>query len=99
MEGRGPVSTFSLMVKQVFNFSNGRTVLAGLVEGEMSLIRPGRYGLYRGGELVREVDVEGEMIPKTEGAARNERAVSIVDGLGFASGEPQEQLTLAPLRM
>ena len=56
---------FSLIIKQVFNFSDGRTVLAGPVEGDASLIRPGRYGLYRGDELVREVEVEGEMLPKT----------------------------------
>ena len=91
--------TFSLVVKQVFSFSGGRTVLAGLVEGEASLIRPGRYSLYRGGDLMREVNVEGEMSPKASGATRNERAVSIADGLDLASGTPQENLTLAPLRV
>ena len=89
--------TFSLVVRQVFNFANGRTVLAGAVEGGVPLIRPGRYGLYRDDQLVREVEVEGEMIPKTGSTSREERAVSIAQGVGLASGEPQERLTLAPL--
>ena len=88
---------FSLVIKQVFNFADGRTVLAGPVEGDAPLIRPGRYGLYRGDELVREVEVEGEMLPKTSHTARTDRAVSIAGQLGLASGEPQERLTLASL--
>ena len=85
---------FSLIIKQVFNFSAGRTVLAGPVEGDASLIRPGRYGLYCGDELVREVEVEGEMLPKTSLTARADRAVSVAGQLGLPSGEPQERLTL-----
>ena len=88
---------FSLVVKQIFNFSDGRTILAGPVEGDALLIRPGRYGLYRKNELVREVEVEGEMLPKTGHTACADRAVSIAGQLGLASGEPQEQLTLASL--
>lgn len=89
--------TFSMVVKQVFSFSDGRTVLAGLVEGEVPLIRPGRYGFFRGSELVREVEVEGEMIPKTGSTAATERAIAIAEGLGLASGVPPERLTVAPL--
>ena len=89
--------SFSMVVKQVFNFSDGRTVLAGPVEGEVPMIGPGRYGLFRGNMLVREVEIEGEMIPKADGTVRADRAISVALDLGLASGEPQERLTVAPL--
>ena len=89
--------TSSLMVRQVFNFEDGRTVLAGLVEGDVTPIRPGRYGLHCGHDAVREVVVEGDMIPRTGTTAHNDRAVSIADALGLPSGEPRERLTLTPL--
>ena len=89
--------TFSLVIKQVFNFADGRTVLAGAVEGEMPLIRPGRYGLFRVNKLVREVEVEGEMIPMTGITSRDERAISIAEKVGLPSGEPQDRQTLAPV--
>ncbi len=88
---------FSMAVKQVFNFADGRTVLAGLVEGDAPVIRPGRYGLYQGKMLVREVEVEGEMMPRTTHGVREERAVSIVERIGLPSGEPQDGLMLADL--
>ena len=88
---------FSMVVKQVFNFADGRTVLAGPVEDGGGRIPPGRYGLYQGARLLREVEVEGEMIPKASSPLRAERAVSIVKEIGLPSGEPQEHLVLAPL--
>lgn len=88
---------FSMTVKQVFNFADGRTVLAGLVEGDAPVIRPGRYGLYQGKKLVREVEVEGEMMPRTARGAHEERAVSIAERMDLPSGEPQDSLMLADL--
>jgi len=88
---------FSVVIKQVFNFADGRTVLTGLVEGNGARIQPGRYGLYQGKLLMHEVEVEGEMVPKTNGSRRAERAVSIARRIGPAFGEPQKGLTLAPL--
>jgi len=88
---------FSMIVKQVFNFVDGRTVLAGFVEGNAESIRPGHYGLYQGKKLVREVEVEGEMLPRTIQGIREERAVSIPEWVGLPSGEPQEGLALADL--
>ena len=88
---------FSMVVKQVFNFADGRTVLAGSVEGDGARIQPGRYGLYQGARLLREVEVEGEMIPKARSPLRAERAVSVAQGIGLPSGEPPESLVLAPL--
>lgn len=88
---------FSMIVKQVFNFADRRTVLAGLVEGDAAFIRPGRYGLYLGKKLVREVEVEGEMMPRAAQGAREERAVSLAERIGFQSGEPQDGLLLADL--
>ena len=89
--------TFSMTIKQVFNFADGRTVLAGLVEGDVGIIRPGRYGLYQGARLVREVEVEGEMMPRTTQGVREERAVSIAETVGLPSGEPTAGLVLAGL--
>ena len=85
----------SLIIKRVFNFSDDRIILAGPVEGDASLIRPGRCGLHRGDALMREIEVEGEMLPKTSHVALTDRAVSIAGQLGLASGEPPERLTLA----
>ena len=56
---------FSMIVKQVFNFADGRTILTGPVEGDVASIQPGRYGLFQDKILVREVEVEGEMMPRT----------------------------------
>ena len=88
---------FSMTVKQVFNFADGRTVLAGFVEGDVSVIRPGRYGLYEGMKLVREGEVEGEMMPRTAQGVRAERAVSIAEWVGLPAGKPQDGLVLADL--
>ena len=86
-----------MTINQVFNFADGRTVLAGVVEGDVSFIRPGRYGLYQGSMLVLEVEVEGEMMPRTTQGVRNERAVSIAEAVGLPSGEPRSGLVLAEL--
>ena len=88
---------FSMVVKQVFNFADGRTVLAGPVEGDGARIQPGRYGLNQGDRLLREAEVEGEMIPKVRSPLRAERAVSVAQEIGLPSGEPPESLILAPL--
>ena len=88
---------FNMTIKEVFNFSDGRTILAGLVEGDVASIRPGRYGLYKGKKLVREVEVEGEMMPRTTRGAREERAVSVAERIGLPSGEPRDGLMLADL--
>jgi hypothetical protein len=89
--------TFSMTIMQVFNFADGRTVLAGFVEGDVGVIRPGRYGLYQGSKLVREVEVEGEMMPRTTQGVRGERVVSIADRVGLPSGKPQGGLVLLNL--
>lgn len=89
---------FSMAVKQVFNFADGRTVLAGPVEGGGARISPGRYGLYQGTRLVHEVEVEGEMIPNAHSPFRAERAVSVARHIGLSSGEPEEDLVLTSLR-
>ena len=89
---------FSMAVKQVFNFTEGRTVLTGLVEGNVPFIQPGRYALYQGGRLLREVEVEGEMMPKVTRGVRAERAVSIAEQVGLPSGEPQDGLMLVALQ-
>ncbi len=89
---------FNMTIKQVFNFADGRTVLTGLVEGNDARVQPGRYGLYQGKLPMHEVEVEGEMVPKTNGSRRAERAVSIARQIGLSSGEPQKGLTLTPLR-
>ena len=86
-----------MLVKQIFNFSDGRTILAEVVEGGGKIIQPGRYGLYENEYLIHEVEVEGEMIPKASNASRSERAVSIKEQIGLPSGTPQKQLTLSPM--
>jgi hypothetical protein len=59
---------FSMTIKEVFNFADARTVLAGLVEGDVASIWPGDYGFYKGKRLVHEG--EGEMMPRTTRGAR-----------------------------
>lgn len=89
--------TFSMTVADVFNFTDGRTILTGPVEGRAKLIPRGRYGLFREGALLREVELEGEMMPRVTAGARVGRAVSTRDALGLASGPPALALVLAPL--
>ena len=88
---------FSMTVKQVFNFADGRTILTGPVEGDVASIQPGRYGLFQDKMLVREVEVEGEMMPRTTQGVHQERAVSILERIGLPSGEPRSGLMLADL--
>jgi hypothetical protein len=87
-----------MTVTQVFNFADGRTILAGLVEGDAVVTQPGRYGLYDGKRPMREVEVEGEMTPRTTRGVREERAMSVAERVGLPSGEPRGNLVLAELR-
>lgn len=88
---------FSMTVKQVFNLADGRTVLAGPVEGDVASIQSGRYGLYQGKTLVCAVEVEGEMMPRTTRGLCTQRAVSIAERVGLPSGEPRGGLMLTDL--
>ena len=88
---------FRMTVRNVFNFSNGQTVLAGIVEGHEGFIKKGLYGLYQNESLLRQITLEGEMIPRVVGERGVYRAVMSIEAVGLLSGPPKNLLILTVL--
>lgn len=53
---------FEMLVEDVFNFDDGRTVFVGFISGQSMLIRKCDCDLVADGALLRQVHIEGEMI-------------------------------------
>lgn len=54
--------SFRMHIKDIFHFRDGRTVLAGPVEGEIRLLQPGRCEVWVNGTRLASIQIEGEMI-------------------------------------
>ena|SRR5271166_5750510 len=57
------VTPFEMKIVDIFEFSDGRTVIVGPIEGEVRFIRPCMGELMVNGVAQSIIQVEGEMIP------------------------------------
>jgi hypothetical protein len=77
---------FRMRIKDMFSFSDGRTVLIGSLEGgENVIIRPGPCDVYLGDRKVQTIQIEPEMIPQRSNPLEfhSMRAVSTLDKISI----------------
>ena len=89
-------SGFELRVKDVFHFSNGQTVLVGLVEKGPAFIPSQACELLVDGEYRQRLRLEGEMMPSTQ-HGMGYRSVSTTESVNLKSSEPLEHICVLVL--
>jgi len=76
--------TVKLLVKDIFFFKDGRTVLVGSVEGEAKYIRAGDYELWVNDRQQGRIHLEGEMIGNpADQSPLDMRSVSTCENTGL----------------
>lgn len=81
---------FSMLIRDVFHFADGRTVFAGeLQEGEALLLCAGPAQLFDRGRLIAEFEIEPEMLPSRSDIWERQsiRAVSTNASIKLLSGD------------
>lgn len=68
------MNTIFLKAADIFNMSFGQVFVAGHLEGQTALVRPGWWKLVVNGQEVAELEAVGEQLPK--GASSTHRVVS-----------------------
>jgi hypothetical protein len=74
---------FSMIVKDIFNFQDGRIVFVGEIPGEINFIKTCACELFVGDNFFSIVHIEGEMI--AEGRRRNLRSLSTLDKINITN--------------
>jgi hypothetical protein len=72
---------FTMSVKDIFNFQDGRKVFVGPITGNERMVRACKCGVYINGEKIFSIDVEGEMLPGNKKTNLGLRAISTTDNI------------------
>ncbi len=73
---------FSMLVKEIFNFQDGRIVFVGKIHAGLSFIKSCECEIYIGNKYFSKVNIEGEMIAK--GNQSNLRSLSSPDKIDIS---------------
>jgi hypothetical protein len=76
------LTAFAMRIADVFHFADGRTVLVGLIDGDVKFIRPCKCELLVDGVPTAILEIEGEMMPERS-STQGYRSVSTRDTISL----------------
>ena len=82
---------FEMLIKEIFNFQDGRTVFVGDISGENKFIKSCNCELIINDQLFSKIHVEGEMLPS--GNKSGLRSLSTTDKINI-SEVPYKRVTV-----
>ena len=81
-----------MLVKEIFNFQDGRIVFVGEIAGENSFIKSCVCGLFADNKLLYKIHIEGEMIAND--SQTKLRSLSTTDKINTANIPYHEKIVL-----